>query len=165
VNVNKLTKHNASALNYSTVFGKENVSRYLEEQKGRYGDDAYIKIWGKNILISRELQKHLVVLGQSNYECSSSILIIGEPHATVRGQLQLYKGLGSFVKDNQGLVEGLAFLSEGLSRGSRLSVSPLIQVEKSPNEKMIKEILGSFFDHRVCRFRMEEPNGHSNIWN
>ncbi|MFQ5752302.1 MAG: hypothetical protein ACE5HI_09925 [bacterium] len=106
--------------------------------------DKYIEIGNSRYLVSKEAQKYLEFLDESDYEKTKSVLIIQEPHYNLGQQFNLYKGLDVFFKDNPSLIAKTIFLSEGLPTNQSLSVQPLIEVEPRPNEKTIKEVLSSF---------------------
>lgn len=106
--------------------------------------DEIIEIGNSNYVLSKEAQKYLMILDKSDYEKQKSVVIIQEPHDDLKQQYNLYKGLEIFFNDNSALINETIFLSEGFPSGKRISVQPLIAANASPNEELIREILGSY---------------------
>ncbi len=106
--------------------------------------DEIIEIGNSNYVLSKEAQQYLEISEVSDYEKSKSIIIIEEPHQDLEQQFNLYKGLEIFFSDNPTLINETIFLSEGFPSGKRISVQPLIAANASPNEELIKDVLGSY---------------------
>ncbi|MFH0863804.1 MAG: hypothetical protein V1858_01795 [Candidatus Gottesmanbacteria bacterium] len=81
---------------------------------------------------------------KEGYESSSSVLIVQEPHDSLIGQFNLYKGLEIFFKDNPSLVSKTIFLAEGYPANQLISMLPLIEQELHPSDTLIREVLGTF---------------------
>lgn len=106
--------------------------------------DRYIEIGNSNYVLSIGAQQFLDIYDVSDYEKTKSLIIINEPHYDLEQQFNLYKGLEIFFNDNPTLVNKTIFLSEGLPSNQSLSVKPLIDVEPSPSEELIREVLGTY---------------------
>jgi len=106
--------------------------------------DRIITVGTENYVLSKEAQKYLKVYEVSDYKKTTSVIIIEEPHFSLESQFSLYKGLEVFFRDNPALINKTIFLSEGLPSNQPISVQPLIDVNPSPDEELIKEVLSTF---------------------
>jgi len=80
---------------------------------------------------------------QSEYPADKKILIVGEPHHDIRGQVNLKDFLGEIFQDNPDLKREAVFLAEGTPRGEEISMEDLNQAEPHPNDQLIEQVLES----------------------
>lgn len=110
----------------------------------KFPGDRDIEIGNSNYVLSKEAQQYLTIVERSSYEKSKSVIIIEEPHYELEAQYNLYKGLEIVFNDNPALVNKTIFLSECFPSGKHISVKPLINVNASPSEELIRAVLSSF---------------------
>lgn len=108
--------------------------------------ERYINIGTSSYLISAEARQYLWEIQDrsADYEKSSSILIIAEPHHYLEAQFNLYKFLEVFLRDNPGLIPKTVFLAEGFPANQTISLKPLVEVEPNPSEELIWDVLSTF---------------------
>ncbi len=109
--------------------------------------DEYIEIGNTRYLLSKEAQRFLKISPLSdlaNYDHSSSILTIQEPHERTEGHFNLFKGLEIFFKDNPALVRKTIFLAEGTPAHQPILMESLIKEEPHPSDELIMDVLNSF---------------------
>lgn len=106
--------------------------------------NTQVEIGNSLYKFSEEAQRYLKRDLSSDYESLRSILIIQEPHQSVDGQFNLYKGLEELFRDNPTLVDQTIFLAEGHPANQQISVQSLIDAASNPNEDTIRETLSTF---------------------
>jgi hypothetical protein len=85
------------------------------------------------------------VIESSDYAADTNVLIIEEPHFDEGGQWNLYEGLGIFLAENPSLLPKTIFLSEGLPRGSIVSVEELRDTTPAgPEDDFLRKVFRSF---------------------
>lgn len=106
--------------------------------------NAEIEIGNTLYRLSEETQKHIEFQFTTTYEKEKSVLVIQEPHDSLEGQFNLFRGLESLFRDNPQLIERTIFLAEGNEANTPISVQSLIQEEPNPSDDLIRQVLGSF---------------------
>lgn len=108
---------------------------------------------------SPEAEGYLKASMTPRYECSRRVLISNEPHSDKEGQLNLYKFLDVFFRDNPTLVRRSIFLAEGYPVNQQLSLQPLIEAEPNPSEELIREVLDSYLITGYMAYEWKHQKG------
>lgn len=106
--------------------------------------DTSLSIGRSSYLLSAEAQKHLELDDVFKLDSPNPVLVVQEPHFSLEGQINLFRGLEIFFQDNPDLVGKTIFLAEGYPAGQIVSVQPLIDVEPNPSDQLIQEVLGTY---------------------
>lgn len=121
--------------------------------------DIYIEIGNTQYFLSPETQKYLNSDIKSAYDHKTSVLIVGEPHFSIEGQFNLFKGLESFFESNPNLVKGTVFLSEGTKADKSISVQALIKEDPHPTDDTVKQVLSSFMITGYMAYEWKHQRG------
>lgn len=118
-----------------------------------------IEIGTSQYLLSAEAQQYLRTEIVPEGQHSRSVVIIYEPHQSVSGQFDLYKGLEVFFHDNPELVKRTVFLAEGYPADETLSVQPLIDIDPNPSDDIIREALRTFLIPGYLAYEWKHQQG------